>query len=41
MQSLIQNCIASEMSHSDHNVHLANKEDFYNYFDELLNNDYN
>lgn len=36
MQSLISNCIAREMSHSDHNVHLANKEEFYKYFDEFL-----
>lgn len=36
MQSLIPNCIAGEMSHLDHNVHLANKEEFYNYFDEFL-----
>lgn len=36
MQSLIPNCFAREMSHSDHNVHLANKEEFYKYFDEFL-----
>ena len=36
MQSLILNCIAHEMSHPDHNVHLANKEEFYKYFDEFL-----
>lgn len=36
MQSLIPNCMAREMSHPDHNVHLANKEEFYNYFDEFL-----
>jgi len=37
MQSLIPNCIAYEVSHPDHNVHLGNKEEFYNYFDEFLN----
>lgn len=37
MQLLISNCIAREMSHPDHNVHLANKEEFYKYFDEFLN----
>ena len=36
MQSLIPNCVAHEMSHSDHNVHLGNKEEFYKYFDEFL-----
>jgi len=36
MQSLIPNCLAREMSHSDHNVHLGNKEEFYEYFDEFL-----
>lgn len=36
MQSLISNCIAREMSHPDHNVHLANKEEFYKYFNEFL-----
>ncbi len=36
MQSLIPNCIANEMSHPDHNVHLSNKEEFYKYFDEFL-----
>jgi len=36
MQSLISNCIAHEMSHIDHNVHLANKQEFYIYFDEFL-----
>jgi 2-succinyl-6-hydroxy-2,4-cyclohexadiene-1-carboxylate synthase len=36
MQTLIPNCIAREMSHSDHNVHLSNKEEFYKYFDEFL-----
>lgn len=37
MQSLIPNCIAHEVSHPDHNVHLGNKEEFYTYFDEFLN----
>ncbi|WP_432666716.1 alpha/beta hydrolase [Wukongibacter baidiensis] len=36
MQSLIPNCIANEMSHPDHNVHLGNKKEFYGYFDEFL-----
>ena len=36
MKSLIPNCLAYEMSHPDHNVHLANKEEFYGYFDEFL-----
>lgn len=36
MQSLISNCITYEMSDSDHNVHLSNKEEFYKYLDEFL-----
>lgn len=36
MQSLLSNCIAFEMSHPDHNVHLGNKPEFYGYFDEFL-----
>lgn len=36
MQSLLPNCMAREMSHPDHNVHLAEKEEFYKYFDEFL-----
>ena len=36
MQSMIPHCIAFEMSNPDHNVHLANKEEFYGYFDEFL-----
>jgi pimeloyl-ACP methyl ester carboxylesterase len=36
MKSMLPNCIAYEMSHPDHNVHLANKEEFYGYFDEYL-----
>ena len=35
MQSLIGDCMACEMSHPDHNVHLGNKEEFYRYFDEF------
>lgn len=37
MKSLIPNCMAHEVSHPDHNVHLGNKEEFYAYFDEFLN----
>lgn len=36
MQSLIPNCLAYEISHPDHNVHLGNKEEFYKYFDKFL-----
>ncbi len=36
MQSLIPNCLAHEVSHPDHNVHLGNKEEFYGYFNEFL-----
>lgn len=36
MQSLIPNRLAYEVSHPDHNVHLANKEEFYRYFDMFL-----
>ncbi len=36
MQSLISDCMAREMSHPDHNVHLGNKEGFYRYVDEFL-----
>lgn len=36
MQSLIPNCLAHEISHNNHNVHLGNKEEFYKYFDEFL-----
>lgn len=36
MQSLIPNCFAYEISHPDHNVHLGNKDEFYEYFDEFL-----
>lgn len=36
MQSLLSNCIAFDMSHPDHNVHLGNKHEFYGYFDEFL-----
>lgn len=37
MQSQLSNCMAFEMSHPDHNVQLANKEEFYGYFDKFLN----
>lgn len=37
MQSLLSNCVAYEMSLPDHNVHLGNKEEFYEYFDKFLN----
>jgi 2-succinyl-6-hydroxy-2,4-cyclohexadiene-1-carboxylate synthase len=36
MKSLIPDCIAHVMSNPDHNVQLANQEEFYSYFDELL-----
>jgi len=36
MQSLLSNCMAFEMSHPDHNVHLGNQEEFYSYFDKFL-----
>lgn len=36
MQSLISNCLAYEISHPDHNVHLGSKEEFYKYFEEFL-----
>ncbi|GFZ31393.1 hypothetical protein CSC2_19190 [Clostridium zeae] len=36
MQNLIPNCISYEVSHPDHNVHLANKEEFYRCFDKFL-----
>lgn len=36
MKSMLSNCIPRKMSHPDHNVHLANKEEFYKYFDEFL-----
>lgn len=36
MHSSIPNCISNEMSHPDHNVHLANKKEFYGYFDDFL-----
>lgn len=37
MQALIADCAAHEMTHPDHNVHLADKEQFYCYMDEFLN----
>ncbi|WAH37470.1 alpha/beta fold hydrolase [Alicyclobacillus dauci] len=36
MQSLIDGCISHEMSHPDHNVHLANEEEFYTCMDAFL-----
>ena len=36
MQSLISNCTAVEISDTDHNVHLSNKAEFYDYFDRFL-----
>lgn len=36
MQSLLPNCTAVEMSHPDHNVMQANKEEFYRCFDAFL-----
>ena len=36
MQNLIPDCIPHVISHPDHNVQHANKEEFYRYFDELL-----
>ena len=37
MQALIADCTAREMAHPDHNVHLADKEQFYGYMDEFFN----
>ncbi len=36
MQSLLPDCMAFEMSDPDHNVHLANPQEFYGYFDRFL-----
>lgn len=36
MQSLISHCLAYEMTNPDHNVHLADKAEFYKYFDLFL-----
>lgn len=36
MKSMIPNCMAYEMSAPDHNVHLSNTKEFYEYFDEFL-----
>lgn len=36
MQSLLPGCIAREASSPDHNVFLSNPDEFYGYFDELL-----
>lgn len=38
MQSLLPDCIAYEMSHPDHNVHLANEDEIFRYFDEFTSN---
>jgi pimeloyl-ACP methyl ester carboxylesterase len=36
MQAMIPDCMPFEMSNPDHNVHLADQEEFYAYFDEFL-----
>lgn len=36
MQSLLPGCIARETASSDHNVFLSDPDEFYGYFDELL-----
>lgn len=36
MKSLISDCMPYEMSHPDHNVHLGNRREFYDYFDAFL-----
>ena len=36
MQEMLPGCIAREMTHPDHNVHLANAEEFYGVMDEFL-----
>lgn len=36
MQTLIPDCTSYEMSNPDHNVHLGNREEFYEYFNEFL-----
>ncbi len=36
MQTLLPNCLAHEVSHPDHNVHLSNKQEFYSYIDQFL-----
>lgn len=36
MRSLIPDCMAFEMSHPDHNVHLGNRQEFYGYLDRFL-----
>lgn len=37
MQTLIADCVAREMTHPDHNVHLTGKEQFYGHMDAFLN----
>lgn len=36
MQALIPDCVAYEMTHRDHNVHLADKEQFFGCMDQFL-----
>jgi pimeloyl-ACP methyl ester carboxylesterase len=36
MRSLLPGCMAVEMSHPDHNVHLGNPDEFYEYFNCFL-----
>lgn len=36
MQALITDCVAYEMTHWDHNVHLADKEQFFSCMDQFL-----
>lgn len=36
MSEMLSDCIFYEMSNPDHNVHLANKSEFYKYFNEFL-----
>ena len=38
IKSLISDCTAVEMSHPDHNVHLANPEEFYTCIDDFISN---
>jgi 2-succinyl-6-hydroxy-2,4-cyclohexadiene-1-carboxylate synthase len=36
MKSMLPGCLAHEMSSPDHNVHVAERDEFYRYFDEFL-----
>lgn len=36
MQSMISDCMAYKMTNSDHSVYLANKKEFYRYFNEFM-----